>query len=137
MTITGNFTLPAGASDHGDPGLLCVPTKWTDVVGFFLGNYLAHAATVRTIPGASILDTATAAFGALVFPLYGFDQGLDGILSLAKFGKTDLQIAARAGALCKVVKIADKHESFLKNDRIFPLWDGMQRFNAPVLLSKS
>jgi hypothetical protein len=52
------LALPPGSSDHGSPGLLCVPTKWSDIVVFFL----------------------------------------------TKFGKSDLQVAARAGALCMVFR---------------------------------
>ena len=104
MSSSSNVTLPAGVSDHGSPDLLCLPTKWTDIVIFFLGNYVAHAATVRTAPGISIIENIRRVIGALLFPVSGIIRGFDGIISLANFAPTDLQKAARAGALCKVVR---------------------------------
>ena len=99
-----NITLPTGTSNHGDPELLCLPTKWTDVIIFFLGNYLAHAATLRSVPGRSMFQSFFAMLGALFFPVSGVTLGVRGITSLAAFAKTDLQVAARAGALCKVIR---------------------------------
>lgn len=101
----GNVTLPVGVSNHGDPNLLCSPAKWTDIVIFFLGNYFAHAATIRSSPGNSIFVSINTAISALFFPASGIRRGLAGVFSLAKFGRTDLQIAARAGALCRVVRL--------------------------------
>ena len=74
---------------------------------FFLTNYAAQAASFRILPGAAPLDTAAAMLLSFFFPTSGFLRGVRGILSLARFGKTDLQIAARAGALCTVVKTRD------------------------------
>jgi hypothetical protein len=48
-------TVPTNDSNHGDPNLLCRPSRWTDIATFFLGNYIAHAATIMTIPGESAL----------------------------------------------------------------------------------
>jgi hypothetical protein len=111
MTFNGNITLPAGTTSHGTPGLLCLPTKWTDVVVFFLGNYVAHAATIRLEPGTSTVDTVLFVVRALLIPVSGVNGGIRGILSLAKFGKTDLQIAARAGALCQVIRTDEQARS--------------------------
>ena len=99
-----NITLPTGTSNHGDPELLCLPTKWTDVVIFFLGNYLAHAATLRSVPGRSVFQSFFAMLKALFFPVSGVTLGVRGIFSFAALAKTDLQAAARAGALCKVIR---------------------------------
>ncbi|MCJ1427915.1 hypothetical protein MMC29_005821, partial [Sticta canariensis] len=104
----GNVTLPVGVSNHGDPNLLCSPAKWTDIVIFFLGNYFAHAATIRSSPGDSIYVSTINAVSALFFPASGIRRGLAGVFSLAKFGRTDLQIAARAGALCSVVRLDEE-----------------------------
>jgi hypothetical protein len=102
----GNTTisLPEGASNHGDPRLLCLPTGWADVVVFFLGNYFAHAATVVSLPGESPVATALSVVLALLCPVTGLGRGLLALKSLAKFAETDLQQAARAGALCHVVR---------------------------------
>lgn len=104
MATVSNITLPIGASDHGDSRLLCLPAKWTDVVIFFLGNYLAHAATLRSSPGRSMVQSFVAMLEALLVPVSGFRNGLRGVFSLANLAKTDLQVAARAGALLKVIK---------------------------------
>ncbi|KAK2756855.1 nacht domain protein [Colletotrichum kahawae] len=84
--------------------LLCRETKWTDVVVFYLGNYIAHAATITTRPGQSTLITVVTMIGAVLLPGTGIWNGMKAILSLARFAPTDLQIAARAGALYAVVK---------------------------------
>jgi hypothetical protein len=99
--------LPPGSSDHGSPGLLCVPTKWTDIAVFFLANYAAHAVTTRSLPGERTGRYIVAVLGALFFPASGTFRGVLAILSFAKFGKSDLQVAARAGALCMVVRAPD------------------------------
>src|SRR6266480_3319617 len=40
--INSNATivLPPPLSNHGDPRLVCRPTKWTDVIAFYLANYV-------------------------------------------------------------------------------------------------
>jgi hypothetical protein len=90
--------VPPDASNHGDRDLLCTPPKWTDIAVFFLGNYLAHAATIVTSPGESPLSVAVATVYALLFPIAGVVRGLNAIMSLAIWGKNDLKKAARAGA---------------------------------------
>ncbi|KAK1849291.1 nacht domain protein [Colletotrichum chrysophilum] len=92
---------------QGSCELLCRETKWTDVVVFYLGNYIAHAATITTRPGQSTLITVVTMIGAVLLPGTGIWNGLKAILSLARFAPTDLQTAARAGALYAVVK--DNH----------------------------
>jgi hypothetical protein len=101
------FTVPEGTTNHGDDHLLCTPTVWTDVVVFFLGNYLAHAATIKTNPGESPQSVTTAIIAALLFPTAGIARGLRAIYSLAKYGKTDLHVAARARALCMLTRAGD------------------------------
>jgi hypothetical protein len=109
--MSTTVTLPVGASDHGDPKLLCLPTKWTDLAIFFIGNYIAHAATVLQTPGSSHHDSMMAAFVALLFPPSGMLKGLMGIMIGSTFGKTDLEIAARAGALCMVISTEDQGQT--------------------------
>jgi hypothetical protein len=97
--------LPAGTSNHGTPGLLCTPTKWTDIALFFLFNYVAHAATVLTRPGERSDDSIASVVGCLLFPVLGLYRGLEAIFSGAVFVKNDdLRKAARSGALCMVVR---------------------------------
>jgi hypothetical protein len=96
--------LPNGTTNHGTPGLICTPTRWTDIIVFYLANYAAHAATTRSLPGESTASFAVIVFAALLFPRAGAFRGFMGIFSLAVFGKTDLEKAARAGALCMLVR---------------------------------
>ncbi|KAE8447550.1 hypothetical protein EG329_010680 [Mollisiaceae sp. DMI_Dod_QoI] len=109
--INITISVPAGTSDHGDSNLLCTPTKWFDVVVFYFANYLAHAATVKALPGESTIDLAFAVFLAITFPFSGVARGLEAIARHASFSWqqkilhcNDLQTAARAGALCIIVR---------------------------------
>jgi hypothetical protein len=97
-------TLPPGSSNHGDPNLLCRPSRLPDVLIFFLGNYVLHAATARPLPGESLISQAIATILALLLPSSGVLRGIKAIVSGAKFSSNDLVIAARAGALCTVVR---------------------------------
>ncbi|KAJ4303334.1 hypothetical protein N0V90_002227 [Kalmusia sp. IMI 367209] len=100
--------LPLGTSNHGTPGLLCTPTKWTDVILFYLFNYVAHAATVLTKPGERSDDFLASIIGSLLFPALGLYRGIEAILSGAVFVRNDaLRKAARSGALCVVVRGKD------------------------------
>jgi len=101
------ITVPDGTSNHGDPNLICKPTTWTDIIVFFLGNYLAHAATIKSLPGEYAGSFSFAVVVALLFPPTGMARGLSAIFSFSKLSKTDLQSAARAGALCMVVRTSD------------------------------
>jgi hypothetical protein len=116
-----NITLPAGASNHGNQNLLCLPPKWTDIAVFFIGNYIAHAGTVRFNPGCSHLESCLTVIESLLYPIAGVAQGLGDIYSRAKFGATDLQIAARAGAVCTVIRTEGRarssRETRLNSDR--------------------
>lgn len=96
-----------GFEHHGDCNLLCRPAAWTDIVVFYLGNYVAHAATIVTTPGESPAHTLTTFLIALLWPGGGVRKGLEAILSGAIFARTELERAARSGALCAVVKRPD------------------------------
>jgi len=101
------ITVPEGASDHNDPNLLCTPSGWQDIIIFYLGNYIAHVATILSLPGESRRSKIRVSVAALLFPVSGLLRGLLTILTYASFGETDLQKAARAGALCMVVRNQD------------------------------
>lgn len=100
----GRVILPPGTTNHGNPNLLCLPTKWTDVAIFILGNYVAHAATIVLSPGSSLAFTCGGVVHAIFAPVSGAAGGYRAIHSWAIWAPTDLQKAARAGALCKVVR---------------------------------
>ncbi|ORX98036.1 hypothetical protein BCR34DRAFT_641363 [Clohesyomyces aquaticus] len=62
------LVLPEGLSTHGDPHLLCRPSRLSDVASFFLGNYVAHAATLKSLPGQPIFQSLLDLQFALLFP---------------------------------------------------------------------
>ncbi|PVH91721.1 hypothetical protein DM02DRAFT_663687 [Periconia macrospinosa] len=64
------LSLPEGTTDHGDPGLLCTPTKWTDLFTFFLGNFAAHAASIKFLPGERGVDMVPTIILSLLFPAF-------------------------------------------------------------------
>ncbi|KAJ6535863.1 hypothetical protein DFH09DRAFT_931698 [Mycena vulgaris] len=110
-----NITIivPPGTSQHGDDRLLCVPTRDLDIaIFFFLANYLAHAVTVRRYPGDSFFDLVWGAVAAFLLPTSGMFRGLaaisrGGFLGASIFGGSSLEVAARSGVLCMVVRTED------------------------------
>ena len=100
MTIT----VPIGTQNHGNPKLLCAPARWTDVAIFFLANFVAHAATVKTTPGQPALQSLADLIFALLFPVFGIQRGLRAIQQCAVLAETPLEKAHRAGALCMVIR---------------------------------
>ena len=97
------ITVPAGTTKHGDD-VLCAPSRWTDIITFFVANYLTHVATIHRKPGEKSAQRVLTALYALLFPTSGLQRGVDGILRLSLFAKDELSQAARAGALCMVAR---------------------------------
>ena len=95
---------PVGSEVRGDHDLLCTPTQWNDVLLFLLGNYFAHAVTVVSKPGEPYRDLLFRTFVALLFPHSGMRDGLKAITRHAIFQTDPLKRAARAGALCMLVR---------------------------------
>jgi len=91
------ITVPDGTTNHGDPHVLCTPTAWTDIASFFLANFVAHAATVKSKPGEPILPTIIALLAALLFPTSGVLRRFAAIWQSAIFGRNSLEKAARSG----------------------------------------
>lgn len=71
----GTVTLPPSATNHGNANLLCLPTKWTDIAIFILGNYVAHAATVVLPPGNSLFTTIRVVVFAMLTLASGAARG--------------------------------------------------------------
>ncbi|KAI2473840.1 hypothetical protein F4781DRAFT_427076 [Annulohypoxylon bovei var. microspora] len=101
---TTTIVLPGNVSNHGSANLICTPAGWTDVALFYLGNFVAHAATVRVSPGEPLLDRIVNSIAVLLFPQAGAMKGLNAIFRCAVLEKSPLQRAARSGALCMVVR---------------------------------
>jgi hypothetical protein len=107
-----NSTIP-GTIDHGD-NLICTPTNWYNIVIFFVGNYFAHAATIKSYPGERTWSLTIATVSALLIPTTGLIRGINSIARNAKFKRkrfwtaawhdADYQTAAAAGSLCMVVR---------------------------------
>ncbi|KAK0622673.1 hypothetical protein B0T14DRAFT_514256 [Immersiella caudata] len=102
-----NYTIvvPEGTTDHGNPQLLCTPARWYDYIFFIFANYLAHAATVVPIPGQDIEASICAVLLALMLPGSAVARSVTVILRRPATHRQDpLRCAARAGALCIVLK---------------------------------
>ena len=106
---TQNITIevPVGTTNHGNLHLLCLPTKAQDILVFFAANYFAHAATVKVYPGEATLEVVITVINAVLFPTSGIVRGLHSMMRHAVFVRDSLQRAARAGALCMVVRAED------------------------------
>lgn len=125
-----------GFTHHGDCSLMCKPAEWKDIMVFFLGNYVSHAATVIGRPGQSSLSWAVSILLALCFPGAGVLVAVHAVSSLACFAPTELTKAARAGALCLIFKPdeipfseeddAEAGGSIVKQDGISEVCDPMQ-----------
>ena len=109
LSPSQNSTIPApeGTTSHGNPNVLCTRSTWSNVATFFLVNYKAHAATVKSNPGHSVLRGVSSMLLALILPTSGVYKGLDAIHRCAVFGGSPLQKAKKAGALCEVVRTRD------------------------------
>lgn len=106
---TLNITVPAGSTYDGKSKLLCTPIKWQQGVAFYFANYFAHAATVRMRPGEQWPFVICTILLALFVPHAGLYRAMSAIHRRAvfhgeTFGGSDLRMAARAGALCVVVR---------------------------------
>ena len=99
------ITVPKGSRLQGsDLQVLCTPSKWTDAAKFLLANYAAHAVTVKSIPGESFISVLKIIICSLLFPVSGVKRGVNAIYQRAILAKTPLEAAAKAGALCMVVR---------------------------------
>ncbi|KAK4450922.1 hypothetical protein QBC34DRAFT_447894 [Podospora aff. communis PSN243] len=102
-----NYTIvvPEGTTNYGNPQLLCTPARWYDYILFIFANYLAHAATVVPTPGQDIEASICAVLLALILPGSAVARAVTVILRRAATESKDpLKRAARAGALCIVLK---------------------------------
>ncbi|KDQ51972.1 hypothetical protein JAAARDRAFT_184571 [Jaapia argillacea MUCL 33604] len=87
--------------------VVCVPTTWSDIAVFFVANYIAHATTIPTAPGANWYDTAAWTMLSLLLPFAGLGKSLGLILSHFIAGNSDLEKAWAHDALAVVVRSDD------------------------------
>ena len=100
-------SVPQNTTNHGNSQLVCTPSKWTDVVEFFILYFVTPAATVKSLPGQSIFGGLFAMCTALLFPTASVTKGIDAVLRCAAIQRSPLQKALKAGALCEVVRADD------------------------------
>ena len=99
-----SITVPDGFSNHGKADLFCLPITWYQIVLFFAINYGSHAATIRSRPGQTQYHTARDIVVALLFPFSGVLRAIESFSRCSWPSENDLLKAARAGALCIVVR---------------------------------
>ena len=102
--VNMTIEVPPGSRYIPKENLLCMPSTWKSILLFFFANYITHVATVRSIPGESLISNTMVLLGALIFPASGIDRGLTVIFQCALRRKTPLEKACKAGALCVVVR---------------------------------
>ncbi|KAL8726171.1 MAG: hypothetical protein Q9166_006888 [cf. Caloplaca sp. 2 TL-2023] len=82
----------------------CESSQWYDVLWFFFANFLLHALSVRSLPGESYVSSTVFKICCLLVPYTGVRRGLCLILRASNLAGNDLQSAARANALCMVIR---------------------------------
>lgn len=93
--------------DHENVKRSCPSISWTSIGVFYVANYVAHAATIHTIPGEAANSIVRSVLSALFFPTAGIARGLNAIFRCSMYksmAESELQGAARAGALCMVIR---------------------------------
>lgn len=84
--------------------LVCWSADGTDFLKFLIFNYLLHAITILSSPGDGILLGVVNKLIGLSMPLCGVGRAITIIYRFAHSGKTPLDTALRAGALCMVAR---------------------------------
>ena len=78
-------------------------TTW-DVLKFIATNYVAHAFTVNTVPGYGAFYSLLFSVYSLAFPYIGLVTACRSLELMPRCGEDPLKRAAKAGALCMVVR---------------------------------
>ncbi|KAL8904439.1 MAG: hypothetical protein Q9207_003268 [Kuettlingeria erythrocarpa] len=73
-------------------------------MGFIFANFILHALSVRSLPGERSLTSTVFKFCCFLTPFTGVRRGLCLILRSSNLAGNDLQSAARANALCMVIR---------------------------------
>ena len=97
-------TVPDGFSNHGNDDLFCLPATWYQIAIFFLVNYGSHALTIKSRPGQTYYHAARDVMCALLCPFSGVRRAIDSFGRSSWPSENHLIKAARAGALCIVVR---------------------------------
>ena len=97
-------TVPDGFSNHGKDDLFCLPATWYQIATFFVINYGSHAVTIKSRPGQTYYHAARDIMFALLCPFSGVRRAIDSFGRSSLPSENHLVKAARAGALCIVVR---------------------------------
>lgn len=87
--------------------MVCLtPAPWTQILSFFLTNYIARIATFKKTSGYAGSRDHLRTVVSLFVPFYGISQAAETIARGARFlGKDELGGALYAGALCVVHRL--------------------------------
>ena len=97
-------TVPDGFSNHGKDDLFCLPATWYQIAIFFVVNYGSHAVTIKSRPGQTYYHAARDIVCALLCPFYGVRRAIESFARSSWPSESHFVKAARAGALCIVVR---------------------------------
>lgn len=100
-STAGNATID---SNNHDPKVHCDRTHWYDICWFFFANYILHALSVRSLPGENFYSATVFKLCCLLIPYTGLRRGLCLVSRAGNLAGNDLQAAARASALCMVIR---------------------------------
>lgn len=104
-----------------------MPPKWYDFVVFFFSNYFAHAVTVVNVPGQHWHETVEVVLVALLWPVSGMSRALPTFYNHAALEQDVIKRAARAGALCMVVRKTYQRDRDVEDDRR-EWWDTDEKY---------
>jgi len=100
ILVHSSIAIPIFPDDSVD----CSPTTWTDILSFFLLNYVAHAATTPSPPGVNWWGSFQYPFISVLFPFAGLGRASSIIFNNAYYGVDDLGKALSVGALAVAVR---------------------------------
>ena len=98
------IAVPEDGREYEATHTLCVDASSVDILIFFFGNYLTHAATVKSQPGDSTSQTVISILTALVCPSSGISRALSALFRCSRTKKSELDQALQAGAVCMLVR---------------------------------
>jgi hypothetical protein len=85
----------------------CTAIDFKGVLVFFLGNYVAHAATVPSRAGGKWMEFFPFAFLSLMYPLFGLLRAVALLEKHLRFGKDEIGLAIAQGAVMVAVRSKD------------------------------
>lgn len=100
-----NYTTIGTTSSN--PQVYCEPSTWWDICWFVFTNYVLHALSVRSLAGENEYSSTVFKLCCLLVPYAGLRRGLCLISRASNLAGSDLQGAARANALCMVIRKCD------------------------------